>query len=84
MALIGAVHIRKILVPDTAVALSAVGGNGVVWVVAKADKTPIGETSEPKRRINTSDIPNVFTIQVSTILAYNYLAELISRISTQI
>ena len=83
VALIGAVHIRKICVPDTAVALSLVGGNGTVGSVAKADKTLIGETNDPKRRINPSDIPNVFTNQIFFAIGYNHLAEVISRISTQ-
>ena len=84
MALTGGVHLRKIWVPDTDVALSKVGECGIVSLEAKTDETPMGETSEPQRSIVINDIPSVFLIGlISSLLPYNYRVGVISRISTQ-
>jgi len=49
---------------------------------AKADKNPIGATSEPNNRIQTNEIPDTFIRQISFIIAYNVRAVLISKNST--
>ena len=50
--------------------------------LAKADINPIGANSDPDKRSQTSEIPNIFTRQISSIIAYIHRAVFISKNST--
>ena len=58
----GAVHERLICELEAAVAERFVGEPGTVWLEVSATENPIGATSEPARRIKTSESPVVFTV----------------------
>ena len=62
VALTGAAHDRLICELETAVAERFVGVAGTVWLEVSATENPMGATSEPARRIKTSESPVVFTM----------------------